>query len=43
MRRNTMQARQLLRKLIAGRITFTPGPEGVTFAFRCLLGPVLAG
>jgi site-specific DNA recombinase len=43
LRRNVTQGRQLLRKLLVGRIIFTPRPEGVEFEAECTLGKLLSG
>src|SRR5262249_3796557 len=43
LRRNRPQGRQLLRKLLEGRLRFTPGPEGVIFEGRCSLGQIIHG
>ena len=43
LRRNVPQGRQLLRKLLVGRVTFTPVAEGVRFDAECALGPILQG
>jgi len=43
MARNVQQARQLLRRLLVGRIVFTPGPAGVEFVGQVTLGNLLAG
>ena len=43
LRRNIPQGRQLLRKLLVGRITFTPVAEGIAFEAPCSLGPVFQG
>ena len=36
-RRNVLQGRQLLRKLLVGRVVFTPVAEGVHFEADCTL------
>jgi hypothetical protein len=43
MSRNVAQARQLLRRLLVGRIVFTPTPAGVEFVGQVTLGNLLAG
>ena len=43
LRRNIPRGRQLLRRLLVGRIVFTPGPTGVAFEAACSLGRLLAG
>ena len=43
MRRNLPQGRQLLRKLLVGRLKFTPEPEGVVFEGQCSLDLLIQG
>jgi hypothetical protein len=43
MARNVQQARQLLRRLLVGRLVFTPTPAGVEFVGQVTLGNLLAG
>ena len=43
MTRNVAQARQLLRRLLVGRIVFTPTAAGVEFVGQVTLGNLLAG
>ena len=43
LRRNVPQGRQLLRKLLVGRIVFTPTADGARFEADCSLGYILHG
>jgi hypothetical protein len=43
MHRNVQHARQLLRRLLVGRLVFTPMPAGVESVGQVTLGKLLAG
>ncbi len=43
LQRHPAQARQILRKLLVGRLVFTPGENGVEFRGEAALGRVLEG
>ena len=43
LRRNVPQGRQLLRRLLVGRVVFTPGAAGVAFEADCSLGKLIMG
>ncbi|HEY7365259.1 MAG TPA: HNH endonuclease signature motif containing protein [Methylomirabilota bacterium] len=43
LRQETPEARRVLQALLAGRLTFTPGPEGYTFSGPGTVAPIIAG